>query len=445
MAPTPHRTGGRSLRVLSLAPVLLLGSTVLLAGPSPPTPPVVRTRLALDHLAASAIAWQNQFQCSGCHKQPMTLAALAMARSSGHDAPVPGTLPALVAGTLNGTSGQDAQGCFSFGGSHGFTMATTFAARGLEAYDRYLGAELRTNLRSAADCLLGKQAADGRLPADSAEFPVSQGDFVTTAHGAFAWARAFERDRTVAYQNAANQAVAWLRSRVPAIEAAPASFTTQDKAMLLAGLGSAGAGPADPDVQRMRVVLAADQLLDGSWKIQSSTAGGNAHATGQVVFALRAIGSGLEDPALAAGRQSLLTAQEVDGSWLAVHWVGGTPSQVAPSMWATLALATFPSPLVTLRVTGDTIEWQPVEGAERYDLIRGSLSGLTTAAQSVELGAVDCVASAEPGTSFEDPAVPPSGDGFFYLFRIRWGGNADGYGRASDGRERLPLVGDCGP
>jgi hypothetical protein len=37
------------------------------------TPPVVLTRRALDRLGQGALAWQAQFNCSGCHKQPVTL------------------------------------------------------------------------------------------------------------------------------------------------------------------------------------------------------------------------------------------------------------------------------------------------------------------------------------------------------------------------------------
>lgn len=434
-----------TLRLAVLTALVVAGITALPLSSGSPMPPVVQTRKALDRLAQAALAWQGQFNCSGCHKQPITLAALGTAVSRGHDAPLPGVVDALLNGTLQGTSGQNAAGCFSFAGSSGFTMATTFAGRGLEASDRYLRSSLGPNVLAAASCLLAKQAVDGRLPADSSELPVSQGDFVTTAHGAYVWKRAFERSGASAFHDAADRAVAWLRGRIAAIEAAPASFTTQDKAMLLAGLGASGAGPSDPDVVRIRAVLAGAQLGNGSWKIQSSTGGGNAHATGQALFALRSAGFDLDDPVVDAGRTWLLANQQADGSWLANDWVGGSPSQVAPSMWAALALATFPSPLATLRAAGSTISWSEVEGADGYDLIRGSVSSLAGSPGTVSLGAVSCLASSASGTSTQDPGLPSPGQAFFYVFRIRWAGNRDGYGRSSDGRERIPLAGDCGP
>lgn len=273
----------------------------------------------------------------------------------------------------------------------------------------------------------------------------SQGDFVTTAHGSYVWKRAFERTGSTAYHDAADSAVAWLRGKIAAIEGAPSSYTTQDKAMLMAGLGEAGAGPSDPDVTRMRVLLAAAQLGDGSWKIQSSKAGGNAYATGLAVFALRSAGFDRTDPVLEAGRSWLLTNQQADGSWPASNWTPSSPSQVAPSMWGALALATFPSPLATLRAAGSTIEWSAVEGAESYGLIRGSVASLSDSGGAVDLGAVTCLASATGATSAPDPGVPSPDSAYFYVFRIRWDQNHDSYGRASDGRERSPSAGDCGP
>jgi len=408
-----------------------------------PLPPVVRTRLALDHLGQAAIDWQNAFGCSGCHKQPVTLAAYATGAANGYEAPRPGVVDALIAGALSGTSGQDANGCFSFDGSASFITATTVAGRGLEATQRRLRPALAASLKASADCLLSRRAADGRLPADRLENPVAQGDFATTGHGVYVWIRVHELTGDAAYQSAAASAVAWLRSRIGAIEAAPSSFTTQDKTMLLAGLAASGAGTADPDVARMRTLLAASQLADGSWKIQSANAGGNGYATGLGVYALRAAGVEPGDPVLDAGRAWLLAHEMADGSWASNDWIGGTPSAVAPSMWAALALASFPSPLATLLVEGDTIKWSEVEGAQAYDLVRGSVGELAESGTGVSLGPLTCLASATANTSGTDAAIPAPGEAFYYVFRIRWEGQRDVYGRSSAGRDRVPGSGDC--
>jgi hypothetical protein len=410
-----------------------------------PAPPVVQTRLALDHLGQAALDWQNTFGCSGCHKQPVALVAYAAGAANGYEAPRAGVVDALIAGTLSGTSGQDAGGCFSFDGSAAFITATTVAGRGLEATERRLRPALAASLRASADCLLSRRAADGRLPADRLENPVAQGDFATTGHGVYVWTRVHELTGIAAYQSAAASAVAWLRSRIGAIEAAPSSFTTQDKTMLLAGLAASGAGTADPDVARMRALLAASQLADGSWKIQSASAGGNGYATGLGVYALRAAGVERGDPVLDAGRAWLLAHEMGDGSWTSNDWIGGTPSAVAPSMWAALALASFPSPLSTLLVDGDSVKWSAVEGAEAYDVVRGSVSALSESGNSVPLGPLTCLASATTKTSATDAAIPAPGQAFYYVFRIRWENQRDVYGRSSRGHDRVPASGDCAP
>ena len=421
----------------------------LLSSPAaivPATPPVVQTRRALDFLGDAAIAWQNQFDCSGCHKQPLTVAALGAARASGYEAPRPGIVEALMVGGLSGSSGQGPDGCFSFNRGGSFTVATTLGGRGLEAYNLYFGADRSSELLAAAACLLGRQNADGRLASDRLELPVAQGDFITTGLGVFSWTRAFEVSGNVAYETARNQAVTWLRGQIGTMETGPTGFTTQDKSMLLAGLGRAGAGPSDPDVVRMRNVLAGEQLADGSWKLQSTTGGGNAYATGQVVFALRSAGYDRTDPAVDLATIWLLDNQLGNGSWSVVHWQGGGPSAVVPSMWGAAALATYPSPLNGLGVGSDTvIQWNQVDGAESYDLLRGLVSQLAQLPDRVDLGAVDCLAAASPATSAQDLEVPVMGEAFFYLMRIGWGVNKDIYGLSSGGLDRLPFVGGCPP
>jgi squalene cyclase len=143
--------------------------------------------------------------------------------------------------------------------------------------------------------------------------------------------------------------------------------------MLLAGLGRSGAGPSDADVQRMHALLATDQQADGSWKLASSTGGGNGHATGQAVFALRTAGYDRSDTVTDRGTQWLLDHQQADGSWTASFWTGGAPSAVAPSMWGAMALATYPSPLNACAAEVSRRS-RARFGCDSYDVIRGSLT-----------------------------------------------------------------------
>jgi len=435
---------------IGLAIAVAVASAGAPASAAPSTvPQVVQTRNALDFLGSAAVSWQNQFGCSGCHKQSMTIASIGLARMRGHDDAKPGVLETLIDGMLTLNSGQQADGCFTLinNGAES-TEATTFGGRGLEGYSRAFGAGKDSSLLAAANCLRSRQQADGSLLSDHTEQPVAEGNFITTAHGVYTWMRAFDVSGNPAYSSASSGAVIWLRGQIASIEGSSSSFTTQDKATLLAGLGQSGAGPTDPDVVRMRNVLAADQLSDGSWKIDSTTSGGNGYGTGLAVFALRAAGYDRSDSVLDRGTHWLLDNQQSDGSWAASFWVGATPSKIAPSMWATLALATYPSPLNGVRVDGGasaTISWTAVDGASSYDVIRGDLGALAELSDRVDLGTVTCLAPATASLSTSDGAVPAPGQGFFYLMRIRWATSHDIYGRSSGGHDRIPASSDCAP
>jgi hypothetical protein len=198
----------------------------------------------------------------------------------------------------------------------------------------------------------------------------------------------------------------------------------------------------------MRNVLAADQLSDGSWKIGASAGGGNGYGTGLALYGLRAAGYDRSDSAVDRGTHWLLDNQQTDGSWAANFWVGNTPSQIAPSMWGTLALATYPSPLNGVRVDGgasSTVSWSAVDGASSYDIVRGDVAALTELSDHVDLGPVQCLAAQTTALSTLDATIPSLGQTFYYLMRIRWGTNRDIYGRSSGGHDRIPASGDCAP
>lgn len=58
---------------------------------------------------------------------------------------------------------------------------------------------------------------------------------------------------------------------------------------------------------------------------------------------------------------------------------------------------------------GATLSWLPAAGADAYSVTRGDLSSLATGQYG------PCLADAVLGTSFDDPDVPPPGEGFVYL------------------------------
>ena len=67
---------------------------------------------------------------------------------------------------------------------------------------------------------------------------------------------------------------------------------------------------------------------------------------------------------------------------------------------------------------GTVIHWDPVPGAQFYDIVRGTVSELRMGAEAIMLGALRCLEerSVDASTSGnEDREEPPPGQAFFYL------------------------------
>lgn len=88
---------------------------------------------------------------------------------------------------------------------------------------------------------------------------------------------------------------------------------------------------------------------------------------------------------------------------------------------------------------GTVVRWNEVPGGRFYNVIRGDLGSVRDQNGAFHLGPVSCLGSTITGTStfgFEDPALPPSGEAFFYLVEYN-DGLASGYGTASAAKERF--------
>jgi hypothetical protein len=93
------------------------------------------------------------------------------------------------------------------------------------------------------------------------------------------------------------------------------------------------------------------------------------------------------------------------------------------------------------------ISWDRRPCVGPYDVIRGEMP---TDQVGGPFDSVTCLANDVPQPTFPgatpiagpiDSVVPPAGHFFFYL--IRAGGSTYGYGRGSNGTERVPTNGDC--
>jgi hypothetical protein len=66
-------------------------------------------------------------------------------------------------------------------------------------------------------------------------------------------------------------------------------------------------------------------------------------------------------------------------------------------------------------------------GADRYDLVRGSLGLLNSSGGNYTTATQACLANDQAAANYTDSALPPPGGGFFYLVRGTSCGGAGTY------------------
>jgi hypothetical protein len=84
----------------------------------------------------------------------------------------------------------------------------------------------------------------------------------------------------------------------------------------------------------------------------------------------------------------------------------------APTGLAALSFEFLPPPF-----GGMVLDWPAVSGATGYDVVRGNLAQLRSTGGDFTQAVDACLGDNQSATSESDPAVPRSGDGFFYLVR----------------------------
>jgi len=94
---------------------------------------------------------------------------------------------------------------------------------------------------------------------------------------------------------------------------------------------------------------------------------------------------------------------------------------------------------------GTFLTWDPVPEALSYNVVRGSIAGVSETATSFDLGPVVCLeARSQNTTTFSKPDAerPPEGGAFFYLVAYD-AGYWSGYGAESASKPRVPSTGAC--
>jgi hypothetical protein len=138
-----------------------------------------------------------------------------------------------------------------------------------------------------------------------------------------------------------------------------------------------------------------------------------------------------------------------DCQYVVIEGSDVTPASYCPLMiLADLIVPVRPPCLIQVRELtvrrvsgGHRVEWAHFGCADSYDVIRGTVSGLTTH----DLGAVHCLANDEPISRFDDLSgdEPLPGECFFYLVRPNGPTGFAHYGHSSAGSMRSPAIGDC--
>jgi squalene cyclase len=150
-----------------------------------------------------------------------------------------------------------------------------------------------------------QQFPDGHWQPLAHRPPIEASDIQVTATAIHALKLYAPVAQKAEFEQTVKRAASWLGSAKPT--------DTQDRAMLLMGLGWSGA--TQSAIMSAVKALRADQRADGGWA-QLTTLQSDAYATGQALVALgEAAGVASTDPAVAKGIKFLLSTQRADGSW----------------------------------------------------------------------------------------------------------------------------------
>jgi hypothetical protein len=97
----------------------------------------------------------------------------------------------------------------------------------------------------------------------------------------------------------------------------------------------------------------------------------------------------------------------------------------------------LPVDVAALTLAGNDLSWDPVAEATGYDIVRGSLVGLSELGLTATVGG--CLYDDEPSSLVSDPEPLPPGEGFWYLVRSANCGGSSSYG---SGEPTLPQTRD---
>jgi hypothetical protein len=286
-------------------------------------------QLGLTFLAHEAEAWQTEHQCYGCHVHAVTLEAFAVGRHNQYEL-AQSDLTSIVNGMLDVRGGARRPVGFAYQENSLLAPAKAFGGAAFARYDQWIGGDLRDDLVKAGEQLLTYQQPDGSIRLDWVNPPVGSGTVQGVYQAAQTWRQVFARTADSFWLPPLQKAEAYLQKVAhDALTAPPDNIQDLDYTMM--GLAASGVGSGDEVVQKLAKLVLSRQRPDGGWGFQKQDAS-VPFATGQALYALRAIGMTDQDPALARGIDWLISHQAQDGGWS--HAGFGK----AEAMWGVLGL-----------------------------------------------------------------------------------------------------------
>jgi hypothetical protein len=95
---------------------------------------------------------------------------------------------------------------------------------------------------------------------------------------------------------------------------------------------------------------------------------------------------------------------------------------------------------------GTVVQWNEVDHAQYYNIVRGSIDNVIQGESVIDLGLVKCIELHSQDTStagLEDNNVPAPGEAFFYVIEYVQGSHRSGYGTESAAAPRVVGSGAC--
>jgi len=281
----------------------------------------------LFYLQASALDFQREQNCIGCHVQSQALMGLTIAGQN--DYIVSEAARRRLVDYVR-RSQLDA-GCFARSPERSANEAgdqsnTTLCALGL-TYAHRTPDDL-ASLRSGALWLTGQQQDDGSvLPSDERE-PVTQGRIFQTSNCLDVWTEALKQGDDPKLRTALARGLAFIAQADTA--------TTQDEVFKTLALLRHGDDAQKQVAGRICAQLLEQQKLDGGWPVDPGDPNGLSRpfSTGEALYTLRAAGTSVRLPAFQRGVRWLIAEQRPDGAWESPPCA----TQFASTMWPVIAL-----------------------------------------------------------------------------------------------------------